>query len=131
MADGLSRYLAQCPTAGIKLSDSTCLNVIRIQVLGFANDFALIAPTVEDLQILVDATHKWCEILDMRLEGAKTQYLYLNPDPGTPGPYPTELCRGHINPVQEAKYIVAREPVRPYAYVQHRRTKYVQLFSNT
>jgi hypothetical protein len=72
MADGLPRYLAHhCPTVGMKLSDGMCLNVIRIQVLGFADDFVLIAPMIEDLQILVDATQKWCESMDMRLNGEK------------------------------------------------------------
>ena len=108
MADGLPRYLAHhCPTVGMKLSDGMCLNVIRIQVLGFADDFVLIAPTIEDLQILVDATQKWCESMDMRLNGKiKTQYLYVNPDSEIPGP-PTPLkCVGvTVNPVQEAKYL--------------------------
>jgi hypothetical protein len=90
----------------MKLSDGMCLNVIRIHVLGFADDFVLIAPTIEDLQILVDATQKWCESMDMRLNGEKTQYLYVNPDSEIPGP-PTPLkCVGvTVNPVQEAKYL--------------------------
>ncbi len=91
MADGLPRYLAHhCPTVGMKLSDDMCLNVIRIQLLGFADDFVLIAPTIEDLQILVDATQKLCESMDMRLNGKRTQYLYVNPDSEIPGP-PTPL----------------------------------------
>ena len=114
MADGLPRYLAHhCPTVGIKLSDGTCLSVIRIQALGFADDFALIAPTVEDLQVLVDATHKWCDTMDMMLNGAKTQYLYVNPEPQIHGP-PTPLkCAGAtVYPVQEAKYLGLRVHAR-------------------
>lgn len=82
MADGLPRFLAHfCPSIGIKLPDGTCLHVLRIQVLGFADDFVLIASTIEDLQQLVDATQKWCELMGMSLNGAKTQYLCANPDP--------------------------------------------------
>ena len=107
MADGLPRFLAHhCPTIGIKLPDGACLHVLRIQVLGFADDFVLIAATVEDLQKLVDATQKWCELLDMSLNGAKTQYLYANPDPQTSGaPIPLEVAGVKIDPVEEVKYL--------------------------
>jgi hypothetical protein len=70
MADELHRYLSHhCPTVGIKLPDGTSLNVIRIQVLEFADDFVLSAPTVEELQARVGSTPKWCELLGMRLNG--------------------------------------------------------------
>ena len=121
MADGLPRYLAHhCPAVGIKLSDGTCLSVIRIQALGFADDFALIAPTVEDLQVLVDATHIWCDTMDMMLNGAKTQYLYVNPEPQIHGP-PTPLkCAGAtVYPVQEAKYLGLRVHARKGLPSQH------------
>jgi hypothetical protein len=89
MADGLPRYLAHhCPGIGIKLPDGTNLSVIDLQTLGFADDFALVAPTVEDLQRLVNATHEWCQLMDMSLNGAKTQYLCINPDPQTLDPPP-------------------------------------------
>jgi hypothetical protein len=69
MADGLPRFLAHlCPTVGIKLPDGTCLHVLRIQVLGYADDFVLIASTIEDLQQLVDATQKWCELMGMSVK---------------------------------------------------------------
>jgi hypothetical protein len=51
-----------CPTAGLQIRDGTRLNMIRIQVLGYADDFVLVAPTVEDLQVLVNATQEWCKI---------------------------------------------------------------------
>jgi hypothetical protein len=106
MADGLPRYLAHhCPGIGIKLPDGTNLSVIDLQTLGFADDFALVAPTVEDLQRLVNATHEWCQLMDMSLNGAKTQYLCINPDPQTLDP-PTLTCAGvQITAVQEAKYL--------------------------
>jgi exonuclease III len=105
MSDGLPRYLAHhCPTAGLQLPDGTRLNIIRIQVLGFADDFVLVAPTVEDLQVLVNATQEWCKSMDMSLNGAKTQYLLVNPDPRTLSTS-LEVAGVSISPVQEVKYL--------------------------
>ena len=107
MADGLPRYLAHhCPGVGITISDGTCVNLVRIPVLGYADDFALVAPTIEDLQCLVDATHAWCQIMDMRLNGAKTQYLYVNPNPQILGPPIPLRCAGvTVNAIDQAKYL--------------------------
>jgi hypothetical protein len=107
MADGHPRYLSHhCPTGGIKLPNRTSLNVIRIQVQELADDFVLSVPTVEELQVLVDSTQKWCELLGMRLNGVKTRYLSINPDPHIPGPpTPLEVAGVNVPPVEEVKHL--------------------------
>jgi hypothetical protein len=51
-SDGLPRYLKHHWLGiGVILPDGTC-----VQVLGYADDFALVATSIEDLEILLDAT---------------------------------------------------------------------------
>lgn len=66
--DGLPRYREHhCPGIGIKYPDG--LNVIDpdLQILGFADDFVVIASTVEDLQRVANANHDCWKLMDMSL----------------------------------------------------------------
>ena len=55
-ADGLHRYLlAECPDERHVLSDR-----LRVPDIGYADDFVLLADTLEGLQRLIDATMAFC-----------------------------------------------------------------------
>jgi hypothetical protein len=98
-SDGLPRYLRhRCPGVGVTLPDGTC-----VQILGYADDFALVATSKEDLQLLLDATQAWCEATCMYLNVPKTQVLPINFAHGTPI---SLTCRGEPLPVvEEARYL--------------------------
>ena len=98
-SDGLPRYLKhRCPGVGFILPNGTC-----IQILGYADDFALVAKSLKDLQLLLDATQAWCEATCMYLNIPKTQILPINFGLETPT---TVTCRGEVLPVvQEASYL--------------------------
>jgi hypothetical protein len=72
--------------------------------LGSLGSPILVAPTLEDLQVLVNATQEWCKSMDMSLNGAKTQYLLVNSDPRTLSTS-LEVAGVSISPVQEVKYL--------------------------
>jgi hypothetical protein len=98
-SDGLPRYLRhRCPGIGVVLPDGTC-----IQILGYADDFALVATSKEDLQLLLDATQAWCEATCMYLNVLKTQILPINFASDT---QISVTCRGEVLPiVDEARYL--------------------------
>jgi hypothetical protein len=98
-SDGLPRYLKhRCPGVGFILPDGTC-----IQILGYADDHALVATSKEDLQLLIDATQEWCEATCMDLSIPKTQILPVNFASDTSI---TVTCRGEALPiVSEARYL--------------------------
>ena len=98
-SDGLPQYLKhRCPGVGVTLPDGTC-----VQILGYADDFALVATSQEDLQLLLDATQAWCEATCMYLNVPKTQVLPINFAPGTQFGL---TCRGGAVPVvEEALYL--------------------------
>jgi hypothetical protein len=99
LSDGLPRYLKhRCPGIGVALPDGTC-----IQVLGYADDFALVAKSATDMQHLLDATLIWCSAMSMQLNVSKSQVLPINYALDSP----TALqCRGEVLPVvEEAKYL--------------------------
>lgn len=60
-----------CPGGDIQLPAGTTLNVMDLQTLGFGNDFAMIASTAEDIQLLVTATYKWRKLMDISLKEEK------------------------------------------------------------
>lgn len=91
------------------------LSVIDLQSLGFPAAFPLIAPTVEDSGRSMNATgsHGWCQLMAiswrmsglMSLNGAKTQYLYINPKPQILDA-PSLTCAGvQITAVQVAQFL--------------------------
>jgi hypothetical protein len=55
-------------------------------------------------KFFVNATQEWCKSMDMSLNGAKTQYLLVNPDPRTLSTS-LEVSGVSISPVQEVKYL--------------------------
>eukprot|EP00884_Botryococcus_braunii_P005867 jgi/Botrbrau1/15281/Bobra.97_1s0007.1 len=76
----------------------------RARRLVFAGRKADRAGLASSPNVLVNATQEWCKSMDMRLNGAKTQYLSVNPDPRTPSTS-LEVAGVRIGPVQEVKYL--------------------------
>ena len=67
-ADGLPRFLhAFAATEGIRVGAHR-----RIIDLGYADDFALVSPTTDGLQRLIDAADAWSAAMDMRISAEKT-----------------------------------------------------------
>ena len=98
-ADGLHRYLlARCPGRGPLLSDGR-----RIPDLGYADDFVLLANSLEGLQELIDATADFCAATGMQISTDKTKVLVFSQV--WPGPYQW-MCAGQpLEWVAQMKYL--------------------------
>ena len=69
--DGLHRYLkARCPEEGIHVDGGD-----KVTVLGYADDFVLLAVSAEGLQQLIDATADYCVAIGMAISVPKTKTM--------------------------------------------------------
>ena len=86
-ADGLHRHLLKsCPEVGPQLRSGSC-----VPDQGYADDFALLATTLADLQRLIDAAPEFCELTGMVISIYKTKVDVFSSS--LPGPY-MWLCGG-------------------------------------
>lgn len=73
-ADGLHRYLkSHCSEEGVHLDGGD-----RVSTLGYADDFVLLADTVEGLQRLIDAAAEFCAAVGMAINVPKTKAMVFS-----------------------------------------------------
>ena len=98
-ADGLNRYInVHCPTEGPALDQDT-----KVPILGYADDFVLLADSPAGLQKLIDAAATFCDMVGMIICTVKTKVVVFMPQPMPPAPW---LCKGqYLQQVQEFKYL--------------------------
>jgi Reverse transcriptase (RNA-dependent DNA polymerase) len=71
VGDSLIRYIqSRCPNAGPFTIDR-----LRIPILGYVDDFVLLATSASDLQCLLSAVADWCEVFNMVVNCAKTRLM--------------------------------------------------------
>jgi hypothetical protein len=88
LSDGLHRHLEKyCPNVGPALSCGT-----RVRILGFADDFMIVAETKEELQQLIDQTEVWCQSVDMEIGCPKTKVMVFKGSALSRDPI--WMCRG-------------------------------------
>ena len=92
--DGLHHYLQQLvPSAGIEV-----LRTITSD-MEYADDIILIASSAQQLQLLIDATHSYCEGIGMTISAEKTKVVVFNPSRRACTPTHMWQCNGQ--PVQQ------------------------------
>ena len=97
--DGLERFLRRaCPEAGALTSDGT-----RVPVLGYADDFVLLASSQEQLQALLHALERFCRAVGMELCVPKTKVLVFQK--GARVPCQLTCSTGALEQVDEFKYL--------------------------
>ena len=98
-ADGLHRYInVHCPTEGPALDQDT-----RVPILGYADDFVLLADTPEGLQKLINAAATFCDMVGMIVCTVKTKVVVFGPQSMPPIPW---FCKGEsLQQMQEFKYL--------------------------
>ena len=98
-ADGLHRYInVHCPTEGPTLDQDT-----KVPILGYADDFVLLADSPAGLQELIDAAATFCDMVGMIICTVKTKVVVFMPQPMPPVPW---YCKGQsLQQVQEFKYL--------------------------
>ena len=99
LADGLHRYIAAaCPGVGVAVDGGH-----RVGILGYADDFVLIADTPEGLQQLIDAAAEFCGAIGMIISVPKTQTLVFS---ATVQHYALWHCQGHqLQQVDRFRYL--------------------------
>ena len=99
LADGLYRYVnVHCPTEGPALDQNT-----RVPILGYADDFVLLADTPAGLQKLINAAATFCDMVGMIICTVKTKVVVFGPQSMPPIPW---FCKGEsLQQVQEFKYL--------------------------
>ena len=99
LADGLHRYVnVHCPTEGPALDQNT-----RVPILGYADDFVLLADTPAGLQKRINAAATFCDMVGMIMCTVKTKVVVFGPQSLPPIPW---FCKGEsLQQVQEFKYL--------------------------
>ena len=97
--DGLQRYLiVNCPTVGPGLSNGN-----YVPCLMYADDIALMATTASELQVLIDATHAFCDSVGLTISPAKSSVVVFSK---LIVHAPVFSCHnGAIPQVEQAKYL--------------------------
>ena len=98
-ADGLHRYVnTHCPTEGFALDQDT-----KVPILGYADDFVLLADSAAGLQKLIDAVATFCDMVGMIICTVKTKVVVFMEQPMPPVPW---FCKGHsLQQAHEFKYL--------------------------
>ena len=97
--DGLERFLRHtCPEAGALTSDGT-----RVPVLGYADDFLLLATSQTELQALVHALEQFCQAVGMELCVPKTKVLVFHD--GARVPCQLTCSTGELEQVDNFEYL--------------------------
>ena len=97
--DGLERFLrGACPEAGALSSDGT-----RVPVLGYADNFILLATSQAQLQALLRALEEFCRSVGMGLSVPKTKVLVFQN--GARVPCQLTCSTGELEQVDEFKYL--------------------------
>lgn len=97
--DGLERFLRRvCPEAEALSSDGTC-----VPVLGYADDFILLATSQAQLQALLRALESFCQAVGMELSVPKTKVLVFQNEARVP--CQLTCTTGELEQVDEFKYL--------------------------
>ena len=96
--DGLYRYLkACCPKGGVNVNGGD-----KVSILGYADDFVLLADSAEGLQQLIDATGEYCVAIGMAICVPKTKTKVFTDGEGQ---FASWHCNGQVlEQVDKFKY---------------------------
>ena len=105
VGDSLIRYIhSRCPNIGPFTIDR-----LLVPILGYVDDFVLLATSARDLQCLLDAVAEWCEVFNMVVNCTKTRLMVFaglgHPVPEALGPFNVTFRGQSLPVVQQIRYL--------------------------